>query len=148
MCGEAMVQAYGGWKTPPVCVQLMEGSDDVDADAIAGKVTVDLCEECASIGRRMAMDYETSPLPECNAKAARWQSVGMAQALAGEEVGENGELTDRMLENALMTVKADVDGSSDHILDSKIAEAYVILVSLQQLGKVETDLIGREGDGS
>lgn len=142
MCGASMGTPYGGFTVPPECVQLMEGGDDVDIEAIAHDVSVDLCAECSEVANRMATDYETSPLPECDAEAASWDDAGVVAALAdSEDVGQD-DLTERMLEDALMTVKAHLDGDAGRVPDSKITGAYTVVLSLQKLGVVETDLIG------
>lgn len=132
---------------PPICVQLMDGGKDIDPEAIAHEVKVDLCAECTELARRMVVDYETSPLPECAAAAARWESAGKLAALAGEEDLDLGhdDLTERWLTTAVPTVKAHRDGTTDGPAASTIIGAYTIVLSLQQLGVVETDLIGGDG---
>lgn len=142
MCGTKMGTPYGGFTVPPECVQLMKGGDDVDVEAIAHDVTVDLCAECSEVAHRMVTDYETSPLPQCDAEAVRWGDAGTIAALAGGEDGGQDDLTERMLEGALVTVKTHLDGDAGRVPDSKITGAYTVVLSLQQLGVIETDLIG------
>jgi hypothetical protein len=141
-----METPYGGFSVPPECVLLMEDGDDVDVETIAHDVTVDLCAECTEIARRMVTDHETSPLPECDADAARWQDAGVFSAQAGgEDIGQD-DLTERMLEDALMAVKAHLNGDTGRVPDSKVIGAYTVVLSLQELGVVETDLIGGDNE--
>jgi hypothetical protein len=141
MCDESLSEPYGGYTLPPACLRLMQNADEVDPDTVAAKVTVDLCEECTEIGRKMALEYDTSPLPECDATAARWQAAGAVEAIAGGDATADDDLTERMAMSALSAVKADLDGDGSYMLDSKLTEARVTVLSLDQLGIIDTDLL-------
>jgi len=147
MCGTGITGAPARrFDVPPSCLPLLEGGEDVDPETIVGKVRIPLCGECGEISRRMVHEYETSPLPECDVEAATWDDAGVMSALAGQEIERCEDLAGRMLEGALATVKADLDGQADHVLDTKITEARVVVLSLQRLGgQAETDLIGPDG---
>lgn len=128
---------YGGFSIPPACVPLLDGGEDVNTDVIAGDVTVDLCEDCTELARRMVLDHQTTPLPECDADAARWEDAGIAEVMLREEVS-SGDMTGRMMADALGVVKAHRDGDAGRTPESKVVEAYTIVLSLERLGLVET----------
>jgi hypothetical protein len=140
MCGAALAQPYGGYTVPPPCLQLMKNSEEVDLGTVTGKVKIHLCKECTEIGRKMAMEYDTSPLPECDCAAAEWGAVDTMNLLAGGDLSDTDGLTDRMATSALSTVKADLDGGGRGVIDSKLTEARVIVLSLSQLGILELDM--------
>ena len=137
MCGDEMVEPYGGYTLPPECIQLMQGADTADTDEAGRKVIVDLCSECTEIASRMVTDYDTSPLPECDVDAVRWQGSHRVQALIAGENDGNDDISERMLMDALATVRADVNGAVDPMLNSRIIEAYVIVLSFEQRGHIE-----------
>ena len=139
MCGDRLAEPYGGYQLPAPCVQLLDGGDDVDPSTIAGEVAVDLCEECTHVARRMIRDYETSPLPECDVDAATWSNAGVASAFAGDDVDADdlagGDGVDqRVITDAVATVKAHRDGDADRLMPSKVDAAYITLWSLRELG--------------
>ena len=142
-CREDLITAYGGFDVPPLCINLMENSDSIDIDNIAGKVRVDLCEEDTEITRRMVEDYGTSPLPECDVDHVSYQDKATAAALAGQTPADADDdgVTQRMLDDALMTVRADQTGDTDHIADHKLVEAKVIILSLADLGVIDGDVV-------
>lgn len=146
MCGDQLAEPYGGFTLPSVCVQLMAGGDDVDPSTIAGSVSVDFCEECTAVARRMIREYDTSPLPEFDVDAVSWQSAELASALIGGDVSADavaGDAVDRRtIADAATTVKAHRDGAADHILEGKIDRAYVVLMASRELGILEGDLAG------
>jgi hypothetical protein len=132
-----MGQPYGGYSLPAFCVQQLDGGEDIDPSEIVGTVSVDLCEDCTEIGRRMVRDHDTSPIPECDADAAYWSDAGMMAAMADEgttadELKDRGQ-AQKKLTDAAMTVEMDREGNTEHILDAKIDEAYVILLTAQEL---------------
>ena len=145
MCGEQLAEAYSGYRLPPVCVRLMDGGDDVDPTAIAGDVTVDLCEECTAIARRMIREYDTSPLPECDVEAVQWSDAGVMQALAGGDgapaAGDGSGVDERTVAEAASAVKAHIDGDDEHIFEHRIDEGYIVLMALEELGIVDHDLL-------
>ena len=116
MCGDRLAEPYGGFTLPPVCVQLMGGGDDVDPSTVAGSVSVDLCEECTTVARRMIREYDTSPLPEFDVDAVSWQSAGVASALTGGDVSADelaGDGVDRQtIAGAAMVVQAHREGDA------------------------------------
>ena len=146
MCGDRLAEPYGGFDLPPVCVRLLEGGDDVDPDAIAGSISIDFCEECTAVARRMIRDYETSPLPECDADAVSWSSAAAASAFAGGDVPADqlggGDVDQATIADAVATVKAHRDGDGYYFFEHKIDRAYVLLWSLRELGILERDPIG------
>lgn len=147
MCSDRLVQPRGGYSLPAVCVQLLDGGDDIDPSTIAGKVSVDFCENCTSIARRMVRDYETSPLPECDADAASWQNIEVVNALARDdpelsEMSQSDGVDRRTITDAITTVKAHRDGDADRVMAAKIDAAYITLWSLRELGIVESSGFG------
>lgn len=140
MCGAALAQPYGGYTVPPPCLQLMKNSEEIDLGSVTGKVKIHLCKECTEIGRKMAIEYDTSPLPECECTAAEWGEMDTMNLLAGGDLSDTDGLTNRMATSALSTVKADLDGDARGVLDSKLTEARVIVLSLSQLGVLEADI--------
>jgi len=145
MCGESAGGGapYGGFKVPPRCVDLMQNSDGVDTDAIAGPVRVDLCQEDAAIAKRMVTDYGTTPLPECDADAVRFDTRRDVERLAAMS-GHDGAAADlvrddlegRLLTDAIATVKAARDGRDEYLLDSDVLEAKVVVLSMRELGAI------------
>lgn len=149
MCGDRLAEPYSGFDLPPVCVQLLEGGDDVDPSTIAGSISIDFCEECTPIARRMIRDYDTSPLPECDADAVRWSSAGVMSALAGDDVDADdlagGDGVDQaVIDDALITVQTHRDGDAFRLYEHTIDRAYVLLMSLHQLGILVDDPLGGE----
>jgi hypothetical protein len=145
MCGDRLAEPYGGYRLPAPCIQLLDGGDDVDPSTVAGEVAVDLCEECTHVARRMVRDYDTSPLPECDADAATWSSTAVVNALtggdgAGDQAGGDG-VDQRAITDALATVKAHRDGDADRLMPSTVDAAYITLWSLRELGILERDLV-------
>lgn len=145
MCGEsAGVDApYGGFKVPPRCVDLMRNGDAVDTDAIASPVRIDLCPEDAGIAKCMVTEYETTPLPECDADAARFdtrEDLEHHAAMSGHDGPAadlaRDDLEDRLLIDAITTVKAAHDGGDEYLLDSDVIEAKVVVLSMRELGVI------------
>lgn len=142
LCGDDMVTAYGGFDVPPRCLTLMQNSGGIDPDDVAGKVRVDLCEEDTEIARRMVEDYGTSPLPQCDADHVGYQTRDQVAAFAGEAPDDDGDgVTERMLEDALMAVRAEQTGDAAHIADHKLVEAKVVVLSLADLGVIDGDVV-------
>ena len=143
MCGDAMGQPYGGYSLPAFCVQLLDGGEEIDPTSIAGDVHVDLCEDCTEIGRRMIREYDTSPLPECDADAADWSTAGMVAAMSGDDSsGDELENSDRWREeiaDAVAAVKAHQDGAAEHIFEGKIDAAYITVHAAEELGVASVD---------
>jgi hypothetical protein len=135
MCGERMAQPYGGFSVPPFCVQLLDGGEEIDPSEIAGDVSIDLCKDCTEIGRRMIREYDTSPLPECDADAASWSHAGMMAAMAGEDTTADDFTggTQEKVADAVMTVRVHQKGKTEHVLDAKVDEAYVTVWAAQEL---------------
>lgn len=141
MCGDSAggTAPYGGYSVPAEGIELMDGTADVDPEEIAGKIRVDLCEECYEISKRMAMDHETSPLPEFDAGAVRYDEVATMAAQAGQDpdaVRDDG-VTQRVVEDALATVRMDQQGQTEHVTESSITEAWVIVLSMRDLGIID-----------
>lgn len=136
MCGHRMAQPYGGYSVPAFCVTLLDGGEDVDPSEIARDVSIDLCKDCTEIGRRMIREYETSPLPECDADAASWSHPEVMAAMAGEDTTaddlQNGQ-TQKKVADAVMTVTLHKKGKTERVLDAKIDEAYVTVWGAQEL---------------
>ena len=152
MCGKKMYEPTRGFTLPAVCARLLEGGDEVDQDAIAGKISVDLCGECGKVARRMVRKYDTSPLPECDADAVRWTSTEMVRVLSGGDPPTDAPRrgVDRQtVAAAVSTVKAHRSGDAEHIPDTKIDAAYVTVLSLQELGILDDGelLTGRSATG-
>jgi len=143
MCGDRLAEPYGGYDLPPVCVQLMDGGDDVDTSTIAGPVSVDLCRECTTIARRMVREYDTSPLPEFDVDAVSWQDAGAMAALMREDSDAVGgdDVDRRTIEDAAAVVQLHQAGDAGHVLESKVDRGYIILMALDELGAVEHDLL-------
>lgn len=122
---------------------MMAGGDDVDPSTIAGSVSVDLCEECTAVARRMIREYDTSPLPEFDVDAVSWQNAGVASAFTGGDVSADelaGDDVDRRtIGDAAATVKAHRNGEADHLFEGKIDRAYVVLMASRELGILEGD---------
>jgi hypothetical protein len=139
MCGERFAEPYAGYQLPAPCVQLLDGGGDVDPSTIAGEVSVDLCEECTHVARRMIRNYETSPLPECDAGAATWSSTAVVNALTGgdresDQAGGGDGVDQRAITGAVAAVKAHRDGDADRLMPSRVDAAYITLWSLRELG--------------
>lgn len=143
MCGDRLAEPYGGFDLPPICVTLLEGGDDVNPDAIAGRISVDLCEECTEISRRMIRKFKTSPLPEYDADAVSWSSADVMSAFTGgdvppDQLADNGA-DRRTIADAVATVNAHKQGRAEHILEGRIDRAYVVLLSFLELGLLDED---------
>lgn len=134
MCGETVVSPYSAYKIPPALVEEMAHSEDVLAEIgeTPTKLSVDLCEGCSDIASRMVTEYETSPLPECDAR--HLQIPFAVHSPDHDPAIDQNDLTARMIEDALVTAKASADGNADHLRRSKLVEARVIVLSAQNLG--------------
>lgn len=133
MCGEATAEPAASYSVPPALVGDMRNGDAVDLDDVAWEVMVDLCRECAEVAKRMAVDHDASPLPECDATRVRYDDAAAMGELAGGEVGA-GDLTERMVEDALAT--AESDARADRPMDARGVEARVIALSARNLGLI------------
>lgn len=142
MCGEPFRTPYTRYDVPPICLDLMQNAGGIDTDAVAGKVHVGVCEECSTVARKMVTEYDTSPLPECDATATSWNTTGVVEAFAGSEVDTRDDLTERMATDALATVAAATNDDAAPIPESKVAEAFVVATSLEQLDVIDTDTVG------
>lgn len=150
MCGEEMVESpYGGFSVPPECVELMQNADEYAPDDIYDKTKVDLCSEHASEARDI-IDRGDTPLTVCDARFCRITDEEGAEREAAllsmhrDDVDVDDlkddlapdDLTERMVQDALMTVKMHLDGDDGHLLDSDVYEAKAIVLSMKELGYI------------
>lgn len=143
MCGARMEDSPdGGFTVPPTCIELVDGGSAVDADAVHGVVAVDLCAECAEIARRMVLEYDTSPLPECDVDAVRYNERGTLSAFVDTT---RGDPVERIVADAVTTVTTCADGGTERRLESKLLEARTIVLSMEDLDAAETG--GQRGPG-
>lgn len=146
MCSAQLSQAYSGYSLPAVCIQLLDGGDSIDPSTIAGQISIDLCKSCTPLARDMIREYETSPLPECDADAATWHETELMNALARDDPelntrDESDGVDQQIISTAAATVTAHQNGDAYRIRRAKIDEAYITLWSLQELGVISTDLL-------
>lgn len=150
MCGEEMKQApNGGFSVPPECVQLMQNADEFDPDTIYDKITIYLCSVHTDEARGM-LDRGETPLTVCDARFCKItdeeEATVEAELLAMDRDGVDAkdlkddlapnDLSTRMAQDALATVKSHLDGEDDHLLDSDLYEAKTIVLSLKELGYI------------
>lgn len=139
MCDGSMAGApHDNMHVPPECLPLLENGDQYDPGDIMGDVTINFCENCSSTARGMVGRGET-PLPKCDADRCSIQKEEVFEALLGGVDGdsmEGGKSTEEMVQDALMVVKMDQRGDTDHLLPSKIYESKAIVLSLKELGYI------------
>lgn len=145
MCGDSAgsTAPYSAITVPPACLELMQNGYGIDTDDVVGKVHVDLCKEDAEIAKRMVNEYETSPLPECDANAARYDSRPDLEDGPGHD---NHDLAVRMFADAVDTVTAAESGRADHLPDTDIFEAKAVELSLQLLDRPGLKAVVGGGD--
>ena len=135
MCGETMAHPHGGYSLPPVLVEDLQNSETIDVDNVAGKISIDLCAECAEIAERMVTKYETSPLPECDAKRARYTDVGRMEALTGGDFHRD-DPSEGMILDALETATLHAEGEDARVARPRVVEALVLVRSAENIGLI------------
>lgn len=131
LCGDRMEDVPdGGFAVPPVCVELLDGDASVDPASIHGVVSIDFCGACTDIARRMIEEYDTSPLPECDLEAARYNERG---TLAAFNDTTKGDPETRTIADAVKTATTYADGGTDRRLDGKTLEARAVVLSMELL---------------
>lgn len=120
---------YGGFRVPPDFGELLYGNGDP-----ATRIRVDLCRDCRAVAGNMVSEYDTSPLPECDLARCHYETEESLERLASafgpspdEMVQDNLRL--KMVNSAHATLAQVEQGNGDHLMDSTVFEARVIVLS-------------------
>ena len=137
MCGDSagIGAPEHGIKLPSFLIKAMDGGDGVDTASIIDKVTVDLCGDCYTIAQKMVRDHDTSPIPEFQARHVRYDETGKIAVMgqvSPEEI-RNEDLADEMIQGAHLTLKMVESGDAEHMMDSRIFGAEVLIQAMKKL---------------
>lgn len=138
-CGERSGR-HDGFSTSPEAVPLMKNGGGYDPDAFVGKASVYLCRDCSPVAERMATEYHTSPVTECDATAVNLDRKDTWAALAeqsGQDEFDAGPVRlKELFTDAVVTLATVIDEGPRYINSIDIRDAKYTVLTGNEVGMI------------